>query len=79
MNCNSEKEQVAVSVGNNDYVTCEQCQEYRDKLLIADQEQNLTLIKLDTEMSFVKKIMWSILGVLISGFAGTIFAVLSLG
>lgn len=66
-------------MGNNDYVTCEQCQEYRDRLVLEDQEQNLTLTKLDTEMSFVEKIMWSILGVLISGFAGTIFAVLSLG
>ena len=70
-------------MGNNEYMTCEKCQEYmsdlKEEMRSADSAQNLTLTKLDTEMSFVKKIMWSILGVLISGFAGTIFAVLSLG
>ena len=61
------------------YVTCEECYEYRTEINERNNKQDLILTKLDTEVGMVKKIMYSILGVLISGFVGTIFAVLSIG
>lgn len=61
------------------YVTCEECYEHRNEINERNNKQDLILTKLDTEVGMVKKIMYSILGVLISGFVGTIFAVLSIG
>ena len=56
---------------NNQYVTREQCAAHRF-------EQDLDITKLNTEVNVFKKLVWSILGVLVSGFAGTIFSILSL-
>ena len=61
------------------YVTRELCAEHREKINSANAEQNCVIAKLDTEVEVVKKLMYSILAVLVSGFAGTIFAVLSVG
>lgn len=62
-----------------EFVTCEECYEHRHEIDIRNNKQDIILTKLETEVGMVKKIMYSILGVLISGFVGTIFAVLSLG
>ena len=61
------------------YITCEECYEHRTEINERNNKQDLILTKLDTEVGMVKKIMYSILGVLISGFVCTIFAVLSIG
>lgn len=61
-----------------EYVTCEQCAEFRGAISDADHERDLEITKLDTEVAIFKKLMYSILGVLISGFVGVIFAVLSI-
>lgn len=61
------------------FVTCEECYEHRHEVDLRNNKQDVILAKLDTEVGLVKKLMFSILGVLISGFVGTIFAVLSLG
>lgn len=63
----------------NLFVTHEQCEGYRNRFREKNEKQDITLAVFETEIGFVKKIMYSILGVLISGFAGTIFAVLSIG
>lgn len=60
------------------YVTCEECQSYRTAINEEEQQQALKMTRMDTELAIFKKLAWSILGVLVSGFAGTIFAVLSL-
>ena len=60
------------------YVTCEECQGYRAAINEEEQKQELKMTRMDTELGIFKKLAWSILGVLVSGFAGTIFAVLSL-
>ena len=60
------------------YVTCEECQSYRMAISEEEQGQALKMERMDTELGIFKKLAWSILGVLVSGFAGTIFAVLSL-
>lgn len=59
-------------------VSREECEAYRNELIEVNNRQDITLAKVDTELSYIKKIMFSILSVLISGFAGTIFAILSL-
>lgn len=64
---------------NNIYVTHEQCSEHRREICEINQEQDISIITLETKMTMVEKIMWSILGVLIAGFAGTIFSILSIG
>lgn len=61
------------------YVTKTECFSHRTELEKANKEQDIILTKLDTEVHILKKIMYSILGVLISGFAGTIFSILSIG
>lgn len=60
------------------YVTCDECQSYRAAIDKEEQEQALKMTRMDTELGIFKKLAWSILGVLVSGFVGTIFAVLSL-
>lgn len=60
------------------YVTCEQCQSYRNAINEEEQAQALKVTRIDAELAIFKKLAWSILGTLISGFAGVIFAVLSL-
>lgn len=60
-------------------VTREECAVYRNEINTKNQNQDIVLTRIDTEVGFLKKIMYSILGVLISGFIGTIFAVLSIG
>lgn len=62
-----------------DYITCEQCEAYRKEIYDVNQDQNLTLAELKTRTGLIEKIMFAILGTLITGFAGTIFAVLSVG
>lgn len=61
------------------YVTKTECFSHRTELEKANKEQDIILTRLDTEVHILKKIMYSILGVLISGFAGTIFSILSIG
>lgn len=62
-----------------DYVTCEQCEEHRTGICEAIKEQEIKVAKVETKMDIFEKLMYSILGVLIAGFAGTIFAVLRVG
>ena len=62
-----------------EYVTRDQCEIYRSELSEKNNEQDVVLARYEAEMSFMKKIMFSILGVLVSGFTGTIFAILSIG
>lgn len=61
-----------------EFVTPEQCEAYRDCIYKVDTNQEVRLGRLDAEVSIIKTLMFSILGVLVSGFIGTIFAVLSL-
>ncbi len=61
------------------YVTQNECAERREKCEDETKEQNKDIIILKTELAFVKRMMWMILSVLIGGFGGVIFAVLSLG
>ena len=61
-----------------EFVTPEQCEGHRIRLSSIDTNQEIRIGKLDAEVSIIKTLMFSILGVLISGFIGTIFAVLSL-
>ena len=61
------------------FISRKECEDYRrncDKHT-ASQDTDITVIK--TELAFVKKMMWLVLTVLITGFGGVIFAVLSLG
>lgn len=60
------------------YVTCEECQSYRAAINEEEQGQALKMERMDTKLAIFEKLAWSILGVLVSGFVGTIFAVLSL-
>lgn len=61
-----------------EFVTSEQCEAYRNCIYKVDTDQEVRLGRLDAEVNIIKTLMFSILGVLVSGFIGTIFAVLSL-
>lgn len=63
----------------DEYVTCEQCEKLRKEIYEVNQNQSITLAELQTRTGLIEKIMFAILGTLITGFAGTIFAVLSVG
>lgn len=60
------------------YVTCNECFEHREQYSDKLKQQEVTLASLQTETQMVKNIMYSILGTLVAGFAGTIFAILTI-
>lgn len=60
------------------FITHEECEAYRKGIYKTNNEQDKILERNSTEIEFLKKISYSILGVLVSGFVGVIFSVLSL-
>jgi hypothetical protein len=62
-----------------EYIHRKECEAYRKEqdALIAKNSTEITVIK--TKLSFFERMVWAIFSVLVAGFAGTIFAVLSLG
>lgn len=61
------------------YVTREECEERRAGIYKHNNKQDQKQTELETKVRFFERMVWAIFGVLVSGFAGVIFAVLSLG
>lgn len=61
------------------YVSCEECVEHRKELELKNAKQDEEMHVIKAELGIFKKLAYAILTTLIGGFAGTIFAVLSIG
>jgi len=64
---------------NGNYVTRKDCEEYRKGIYKRDREQDIRHTEAETKLRIFERLAWTIIGVLVSGFAGVIFAVLSIG
>ena len=62
-----------------EYVTREECEERRAGFYKHNNKQDQKQTELETKVKFFERMVWAIFGVLVSGFAGVIFAVLSIG
>lgn len=63
---------------NGKYVTTDQCSAFRQGYNKEIHEQDIDITMLKTEVGIFKTLVFSILGTLVAGFAGTIFSILSL-
>lgn len=62
-----------------EYVTCEECEKRRAEIYRHNNKQDNRHTAMETKMGFLERAFWTIFATLITGFAGVIFAVLSLG
>lgn len=63
---------------NQQFVTKGECAAFRQDYNREIHEQDIDITTLKTEVSIFKTLVFSILGTLVAGFAGTIFSILSL-
>lgn len=50
----------------DNYVTCEQCEQFRSQIYKQDSEQNIILTRLNTQVDIQTKLSWAILSVLLA-------------
>ena len=60
----------------DNFVTVERCEGHRREMYSKNNKQDVAIGSLQTDVSFVKVILFAILGTLVTGFAGTIFTLL---
>lgn len=58
-----------------DYVTIVQCEKYRDGLECKLNNNCVEAAKNNSDLAFIKKFMWVILGALIGGYVSIIFTI----
>ena len=63
---------------NQQFVSVDQCAAFRQSYSREIHEQDIDITQLKTEVGIFKTLVFSILGTLVAGFAGTIFSILSL-
>ena len=62
-----------------EFMTTAQCEVYRDRFGERQNATCLDVVRLTYDMNFIKKAFWAMNGILVSGFAGTIFSLFYLG